>query len=66
MSYEEIVVPSRDLYSLAVRVFDVAKPKAVVKCVHGMEEHQNRYVEFAEFLQKNGYAVVTADMRGHI
>ena len=65
MSYEEVVVPSRDLYSLAVRVFDVAKPKAVVKCVHGMEEHQNRYVEFAEFLQKNGYAVVTADMRGH-
>ena len=44
MSYEEVVVPSRDLYSLAVRVFDVAKPKAVVKCVHGMEEHQNRYV----------------------
>ena len=65
MSYEEVVVPSRDLYSLSVRVFDVAKPKAVIKFIHGMEEHQNRYVEFAELLQKNGYAVVTADMRGH-
>ena len=65
MSYEEIVVPSRDLYSLSVRVFDVDRPKAVVKFIHGMEEYQNRYVPFAEFLQKNGYAVVTADMRGH-
>ena len=63
MSYEEIVVPSRDLYSLSVRVFDVDRPKAVVKFIHGMEEYQNRYVPFAEFLQKNGYAVVTADMR---
>ena len=65
MSFEEVVVPSRDLYSLSVHVFDVEKPKAVVKFIHGMEEHQNRYIEFAEFLQKNGYAVVTADMRGH-
>ena len=65
MNYEEIVVPSRDLYSLNIRVFDVKNPKAVIKFIHGMEEHQDRYVPFAEFLQKNGYAVVTADMRGH-
>ena len=30
-----------------------------------MEEHQGRYTPFAEFLQKHGYTVVTADMRGH-
>lgn len=65
MSYEEIIVPSRDMYSLNIRVFDVERPKAVIKFIHGMEEYQNRYVPFAEFLQKNGYAVVTADMRGH-
>ena len=65
MSFEEVVVPSRDLYSLSVRVFDTKNPKAVVLFIHGMEEYQNRYVEFAEFLQKNGYAIVTADMRGH-
>ena len=51
MSFEEIIIPSRDLYSLNVRIFE--------------EEHQNRYVDFAEFLVKNGYTVVTADMRGH-
>lgn len=65
MNYEEIVVPSRDLYSLAVRIYDVKNPKVVIKCIHGMEEHQDRYVEFATFLQNNGYAVVTADLRGH-
>ena len=65
MSYEEIIIPSRDLYSLSVRVYDVPNPKAVVKCVHGMEEHQGRYQGFAEFLNKHGYAVVTADLRGH-
>ena len=65
MSYEEIIIPGRDLYSLAVRVYDVPNPKAVVKCIHGMEEHQGRYQPFAEFLNKHGYAVVTADLRGH-
>ena len=65
MSFEEIIVPSRDLYSLSVRVFEAKKPRAVVKMTHGMEEHQSRYEEFATFLQENGYIVVTADMRGH-
>ena len=59
------IVPSRDLYSLSVRVFEAKKPRAVVKMTHGMEEHQSRYEEFATFLQENGYTVVTADMRGH-
>ena len=65
MSFEEIIIPSRDLYSLNVRIFEAPEPKAVVKIIHGMEEHQNRYVGFAEFLVKNGYTVITADMRGH-
>ncbi len=65
MNYEEIIVPARDSYSLAIRVYDCKNPKAVIKFIHGMQEHQGRYVEFATFLQNNGYAVVTADMRGH-
>lgn len=65
MSFEEIIIPSRDLYSLSVHVFEANEPKAVVKIIHGMEEHQNRYIGFAEFLVEHGYTVVTADMRGH-
>lgn len=65
MAFEEIIIPSKDLYPLNVRFFEAKNPKAVVKIIHGMEEHQNRYVGFAEFLLKNGYSVVTADMRGH-
>lgn len=65
MSYEEKTIKSRDGYGLNLHVFDVAEPKAVVMCIHGMEEHKDRYIPFASFLQENGYAVVTADMRGH-
>ena len=65
MSYEEIPVKSRDGYELDVRLYDVPSPRAVVKFIHGMEEHQDRYVPFASFLRDNGYAVITSDMRGH-
>lgn len=41
------------------------KPRAVVQIAHGMEEHQGRYENFAKFLTTRGFAVVTADMRGH-
>lgn len=47
-------------------VYDnVTNPKAVVVIVHGMQEHCLRYKPFAEFLNQNGYAVVTTDLRGH-
>lgn len=65
MKYEEIIIPSADGYSLSARIFNCENPKAVIKCIHGMEEHQDRYVPFADFLAKNGYVVVTSDMRGH-
>ena len=65
MSFEEIIVPSRDLYSLSVRIYEAKKPKAAILCIHGMEEHQARYERFATFLQENGYTVLTSDMRGH-
>ena len=64
-AYQEVTLASKDGYGLALRVYDTAEPKAVVKAIHGMEEHQGRYQAFAEFLQADGYTVVTADMRGH-
>lgn len=65
MNYEEITVKSRDGYELDVRVYDTPSPRAAVKFIHGMEEHQDRYVPFASFLRDSGYAVITSDMRGH-
>lgn len=65
MSFEKLFVDANDSYKLSVRVYDVNEPKAVIKFIHGMEEHQGRYEAFASFLQENGYAVITADMRGH-
>lgn len=65
MSYQEQTLKAGDGYQLALRVYEADKPKAVVKCIHGMEEHQDRYRPFAEYLQAAGYTVVTADLRGH-
>lgn len=62
---EELILQAKDKYPLCVHIFDVNNPKAVVQIAHGMEEHQERYAHFVEFLNKNGYAVVSADMRGH-
>ena len=64
-AFEEVKQVAKDGYELALRVYDTAEPKAVVKVIHGMEEHQGRYRPFAEFLQADGFAVVTADLRGH-
>ena len=65
MSYLEKTIASKDGYSLALRIYEADTPKAVVKCIHGMEEYQDRYMSFAEYLQEAGYTVVTANLRGH-
>jgi len=44
---------------------DDSPPKAVVQIVHGVSEHIERYNHFANFLTKNGFAVVGHDHRGH-
>lgn len=44
---------------------NVENPKAVVIIVHGMQEHCLRYKNFAQFLNKNGFLVITSDLRGH-
>lgn len=47
-------------------VYDnVSKPKAVVVVIHGMQEHCLRYRNFAEYLNTQGFVVVTSDLRGH-
>ena len=39
--------------------------KGVVQIVHGIGEHVFRYDDFAQYLVKNGYAVVAEDHMGH-
>jgi alpha-beta hydrolase superfamily lysophospholipase len=39
--------------------------KAVVQIIHGASEHFARYGIFADYLTKNGYAVVGCDILGH-
>ena len=65
MSYQEMTLTAKDGYELSLRIYEADEPKAVVKCIHGMEEYQDRYQPFAEYLQSAGYTVVTADLRGH-
>ena len=52
MSYLEKTIASKDGYPLALRIYEADTPKAVVKCIHGMEEYQDRYMSFAEYLQE--------------
>lgn len=56
---------ANDKYSLSVHTFDINNPKAVVLIIHGMEEHQERYEKFADFLNQQGFSVVSSDLRGH-
>lgn len=49
--------------------FQIYKPdqeaKAVVFCVHGMQEHKMRYDGLARYFTENGYACITYDLPGH-
>jgi len=44
---------------------DTSTIKGCIQIVHGMAEHQMRYVHVAEFFKENGFVVVTSDLRGH-
>ncbi|MDO8970993.1 MAG: lysophospholipase, partial [Saprospiraceae bacterium] len=44
---------------------DVTSFKAVVCLVHGIGEHTGRYAHVAEAFAKEGYVLLTADLRGH-
>lgn len=41
------------------------KTKALVQILHGMQEHKERYHNFALFLAENGYSVLCHDHLGH-
>lgn len=66
----EHFVPSSDgasqlRVSLWIPYVPEAELKGVVQIVHGMEEHIDRYDEFAHFLAQNGFVVGAHDHVGH-
>ena len=61
----EVYLTNTDGFDLFVRIFDHENPKGIVQIVHGMSEHGGNYLDFARFLNKNGYVVAIADHRGH-
>ena len=64
-TYRELNLTAEDGYQLSLRVYEGKERKAVIQCIHGMEEHQGRYEEFASYLAGVGYVVITSDLRGH-
>ena len=46
-------------------IYRPAKLKAAILIIHGMCEHRKRYDDFARFLCKNGYGVISYDQLGH-
>ncbi|MBL7818734.1 MAG: lysophospholipase [Saprospiraceae bacterium] len=56
---------SKDGLSLQVREHIPPQYKGIVCIVHGFGEHGGRYTHVADFFNKNGYAVVAMDNRGH-
>lgn len=67
MRREDIYYDSRDEITKihAVRWIPDGEIRAIFQIVHGMQEHIDRYEEFAEFLADKGYLVIGNDHLGH-
>lgn len=60
-----IQVKSSASQMLDVNYYEAENPKALVQILHGMQEHKERYDDFARFLAKEGYSVLIHDHLGH-
>lgn len=54
-----------DGITLIYRAWEVDRPRACVRIVHGLGEHGGRYARLADALVTQGVAVFAADLRGH-
>jgi acylglycerol lipase len=59
------VLKMKDGTQLATLRWQAADPRGVVVIIHGLKDHAERYVAFAEKLVANNYHVVALDLRGH-
>lgn len=60
-----VYIKMDDDFMISAALYEKENPKALVQIIHGAVEHKGRYENFAAFLQKNGYAVIVTDNRGH-
>lgn len=61
-----IFIDGVDSNKVFLRIWDnVENPKGIVQVIHGMAEHSERYIDFAQYLNKEGYIVCADDHRGH-
>ncbi len=59
-------ITQRDGYTIKLAQYLCPKePKASILILHGMAEHQKRYLSFTEYLTAHGYDVYLYDHRGH-
>lgn len=67
MKHQELSWKSRDGLDIFAQVWepDIIQPKAVVCLVHGLGEHSSRYAHVAEAFGKEGFILLTFDLRGH-
>lgn len=56
---------AKDGIELFIRENIPPQYKAMICIVHGFGEHSGRYAHVADFFNKNGYAVLAMDNRGH-
>lgn len=56
---------AKDGTQLFVRENTPPQYKGIICIVHGFGEHSGRYAHVADFFNKNGYAVLAMDNRGH-
>lgn len=66
MAINRITLIQEDKYqTILYPMFTSLEPLGSVLILHGMAEHHERYTEFAEFLNDQGYDVFLYDHRGH-
>lgn len=62
---KEFEVIAKDELRISACILEHNNPKAIIQIVHGAKEHYRRYLDFAKYLNQNGYVVVLSDNRGH-
>ncbi|MCR5829163.1 MAG: alpha/beta hydrolase [Lachnospiraceae bacterium] len=67
MNRSVITLIGEDKNEIRLRIFqtDADKPLGSVVILHGAFEHSDRYLEFIDFLNTNGYDAYIYDLRGH-
>ncbi|MBI5823554.1 MAG: lysophospholipase [Chloroflexi bacterium] len=67
MTHQEMNWKSHDGLDMFAQVWEpaVVQPKAVACLVHGLGEHSSRYAHVAEAFGKDGFILLSYDLRGH-